>query len=176
MGNDPMQAAEDMGRWAEELERKAQQYQDLHTRMTGVSITETSPDKRVSVTVDANGITTDITLGAASKGMNPSALAAELMACTRRAQARLRTQVADLVHDTVGTDPAGEAIIGQYANRLPPLDLPTTPEPQTYQPEPATYTPPPPEPGARKPDRDLMVTPDEPDEDDLYFQRKSWLE
>ncbi|WP_280232393.1 hypothetical protein [Nocardia cyriacigeorgica] len=34
-------------------------------------------------------------------------------------------------------------------------------------------------PGTRKPNRDLIVTPDEPDDDDLYYQdrqRRGWLE
>ncbi|WP_327149707.1 YbaB/EbfC family nucleoid-associated protein [Nocardia sp. NBC_01329] len=33
-----------------------------------------------------------------------------------------------------------------------------------------------PPPAPRKPDRDQVVTPDEPDEEDEYYRRKSWLE
>lgn len=176
MVNDPAQAAEEMSRWADDLQVKAQKYQDLHGRMAEVSVTETSAGSRVSVTVDANGVTTDIQLGSAARGMEPAALAAELMACTHRAQAKLRARVTELVHDAVGTDAAGEAIIGQYAQQFPEL---STPEPATFEPPPTTYTPatpPHPESGTRKPDRDHTVSPDEPDDDDLYFQRKSWLE
>ncbi|MFI2472942.1 YbaB/EbfC family nucleoid-associated protein [Nocardia xishanensis] len=185
LGNDPSQAADELARWAENLERTAQKYQDLHGRMEALSVTESSADNRISVTVDANGVTTGITLAAATRGMDPAAVAAELMACTRRAQARLRNQVTDLVHDMVGEDSAGQAIVGQYAARFPDPEpvAPPAPAQPVYTP-PAAYAPPPPAPsqpsqpshGSRKPDRDQTFTPDEPDEDDLYYRRKSWLE
>ncbi|WP_431970308.1 YbaB/EbfC family nucleoid-associated protein [Nocardia sp. bgisy134] len=184
LGNDPSQAADELARWAENLQRTAQKYQDLQGRMVALSVTESSADNRISVTVDANGVTTGITLAAATRGMDPAAVAAELMACTRRAQARLRNQVTDLVHDMVGDDGAGQAIVGQYAERFPdpgPAAPPAHAEP-VYTP-PAAYAPPPapaqpsqPPHGSRKPDRDQTFTPDEPDEDDLYYRRKSWLE
>ncbi|WP_185757164.1 YbaB/EbfC family nucleoid-associated protein [Nocardia bhagyanarayanae] len=180
MLSDPNQAADEMARWAENLQRTAQKYQDLQGRMEAMAVTESSADNRISVTVDANGVTTGITLAAATRGMDPAAVAAELMACTRRAQARLRDQVTDLVHSVVGDDAAGQAIVGQYAERFPdpaPTAPPAPPEP-VYTPPTAYTPPPPPQPpqGARKPDRDRTVTPDEPDEDDLYYRRKSWLE
>ncbi|MBF6210404.1 YbaB/EbfC family nucleoid-associated protein [Nocardia puris] len=183
LSNDPAQAADDLARWAENLQRTAEKYQELHGRMAAVSVTETSADNRISVTVDANGVTTAISLAPATRGMDPAAVASELMACTKRAQAKLRVQVTDMVHAAVGDDAAGQSIVGQYAERFPdvapeaPAAPPTPPEPE-YTP-PAAFTPPPPAapaPGTRKPDRDHTVTPDEPDDDDLYYRRKSWLE
>jgi hypothetical protein len=152
--------------------------------MSAISATETSADKRVSVSVDANGITTGIYLAASSRGMDPAALAAELMACTRRAQAKLRNQVIDLVHDAVGDDTAGATIIGQYTERFPDVE-PAAPapasQPPAYSAPPPPYVPPQPASGqppsgTRKPNRDDVVVPDEPSEEDLYYQRKSWLE
>ncbi|WP_067847607.1 YbaB/EbfC family nucleoid-associated protein [Nocardia lijiangensis] len=179
LGDDPNRAADELARWAEKLQHTAQKYQDLQGRMEAIAVTENSADNRISVTVDANGVTTGITLAAATRGMDPAAVAAELMACTRRAQARLRNQVTDLVHSMVGDDGAGQAIVGQYAARFPdPEPVAPAPAEPVYTP-PAAYTPPapaqPPQ-GTRKPDRDRTVVPDEPDEDDLYYRRKSWLE
>ncbi|MFE7799097.1 YbaB/EbfC family nucleoid-associated protein [Nocardia sp. NPDC057440] len=193
MSNDLSGAADELARWAENLERKAQQYQDLQGRMAAVSVTETSADKRVSVTVDANGVTTGIYLAPSSRGMDPAVLSAELMACTRRAQAKLRTQVTDLVHNAVGEDGPGQAIISQYAEKFPDPD--PTDAPPSYTPPPVPPVPPAPSPtfaaappsapgsvpgrppaGTRKPNRDDIVVPDEPSEEDLYYQRKSWLE
>ncbi|WP_181698126.1 hypothetical protein [Nocardia sp. GTS18] len=110
--------------------------------------------------------------------MDPSAVAAELMACTQRAQARLRDRVAGLVHDVVGTDEAGTAIVGQYADRFPdPIDSEQAPVAAT-PPPPVTAWPPVEHEvrAARKPDRDRVVAPVEPDEEDLFYQRKSWLQ
>ncbi|MFD3743624.1 YbaB/EbfC family nucleoid-associated protein [Nocardia sp. NPDC058633] len=175
-------AATELSRWAQDLEQKAQRYQELHTKMTAVSVTDTSADGRISVTVDANGSTTAITLAAAVRGMDPTAVAAELMACTHRAQARLRDQVTGLVHDTVGTDEAGEAIVGQYSDRFPDLDPsssapvpPATPPAAPAAPAPSWRSEPD-APATRKPDRDRVVAPEEPSEEDMFYQRKSWLQ
>ncbi|MEU4646932.1 YbaB/EbfC family nucleoid-associated protein [Nocardia fluminea] len=175
-------AAAELSRWAEDLEQKAQRYQELHTKMTAVSVTDTSADGRISVTVDANGSTTAITLAAAVRGMDPTAVATELMACTHRAQARLRDQVTGLVQDTVGADEAGQAIVGQYSDRFPDLDPPASaavpPPPMPVAPAaPVASWPSAPEaPATRKPDRDRVVAPEEPSDEDMFYQRKSWLQ
>ncbi|MEU4320424.1 YbaB/EbfC family nucleoid-associated protein [Nocardia fluminea] len=174
-------AAAELSRWAEDLEQKAQRYQELHDKMTAVSVTDTSADGRISVTVDANGSTTAITLAAAVRGMDPTAVATELMACTHRAQARLRDQVTGLVHDTVGTDEAGEAIVGQYSDRFPDLDPSASapvppPMPATPAAPVASWPSEPDAPATRKPDRDRVVAPEEPSDEDMFYQRKSWLQ
>lgn len=171
--NDPEAAAGDLAELAAELERKAQTYQDLHGRIAAVSVTETSADQRIAVTVDANCVTTAITLAPALRGTDPAAIARELMACTRRAQALLRGRVTELVHDTLGTDAVGETIVGQYAERFPdpvtldPVSAPVPIPPPTF---------PMPGPDGTPRDRDRVVSPDEPSEGDLYFRRRSWLE
>lgn len=197
LGNDANQAADELARWAENLERTAQRYQGLQGRMRAISVTERSADGRIAVTVDADGVTTGIELAPGTRGMDPAAVAAELMACTHRAQARLRRQVGELVHDLVGQDGAGQAILAQYAERFPDpvpaapradpaahadpavhvdpalhVDPPVPADPTP----PAAYTPPPTTPGTRKPDRDRTIAPAEPDADDLYYRRRSWLE
>ncbi|MFC9963131.1 YbaB/EbfC family nucleoid-associated protein [Nocardia ignorata] len=177
--DDLTDAADDLARWAQDLERKSQRYQELHTKMAEVSVTDTSADGRIAVTVDANGCTTAVTLTAGVRGMDPSAVAAELMACTRRAQARLRDRVSGLVHEVVGADEAGAAIVGQYTERFPdPLDSEQAPVAAAPPPPPVAAWPPvePEVPAARKPDRDRVVAPVEPDEEDLFYQRKSWLQ
>ncbi|MFG2443241.1 YbaB/EbfC family nucleoid-associated protein [Nocardia fluminea] len=175
-------AAAELSRWAEDLEQKAQRYQELHAKMTAVSVTDTSSDGRISVTVDANGSTTAITLAAAVRGMDPTAVATELMACTHRAQARLRDQVTGLVQDTVGADEAGQAIVGQYGDRFPDLDpsasaaVPPPPMPAAPAAPVASWPSEPEAPATRKPDRDRVVAPEEPSDEDLFYQRKSWLQ
>ncbi|MBF6100633.1 hypothetical protein IU510_21490 [Nocardia cyriacigeorgica] len=86
-------------------------------------------------------------------GLSPAEL--EAMAEQGRAeQARLRTE----------PTAAADALSAQDAPRTP--RRPETP--QTVQLHP----------GTRKPDREQVVTPDEPDEDDLYFQerrQRGWL-
>jgi hypothetical protein len=182
VSSDPAAAAQEFARLAADLELKAQQYEQLRGRMTALAITEESRDGRVRVTVDANGVPTDITLTDRARGVDPAALSAQIMSCLTTAQARLRDQVTGLVHSSVGDDSAGEMVIGQYTQRFPAPEAPAdTPQPPAWAP-PAPPPPAPAEPApadsgpARGKWRDEVVTPDEPDEDDLYFRRKNWLE
>ncbi|MCZ9328916.1 hypothetical protein [Nocardia farcinica] len=87
---------------------------------------------------------------------------------------------------------AGDAIIARYRNEIP--DVPAAEPPLREAPSPngpsrsatthpVDHRPPGPSqsvvPGTRRPDRDRIVTPEEPDEDDLYYQdrrRRGWLQ
>lgn len=115
----PRDPAGDLERWAEGLQRQAQRYNQLQDRMQQTSVTERSGGGEITVTVDANGVLTGLELNERTRSMEPSAVASEVMACTRRAQARLRDQITDLVHDTVGDDRPGNNIAQQYADRFP---------------------------------------------------------
>ncbi|TQM25879.1 YbaB/EbfC family nucleoid-associated protein [Nocardia bhagyanarayanae] len=186
---DPSRAGEDLVRMAADFERQAGRFEQLRGRVAALAVTETSRDRRIGVTVDSNGVTTDITLAASTRGMDPAAITAEIMSCLHRALARLRTQVTEAVHEVVGDDPAGTAITDQYARRFPDVAAADTQTPNYIPPAYPPSQPVPPQPPAsaapwemsvapprgRKPDRDQVVTPAEPDEDDEYYNRKTWL-
>lgn len=195
---------------AADAERRAQRFAELQERMTALTATESGAGGRVSVTVDSSGIPTAIDLAPDTREMNSRALSAEILACMRRAQGKLRPGVAGLVRDIVGEDPAGAALVDGFDRRFPepeasattaqnpsppPAADPSSPQhraeppawgsafpqqatdsfssPQHPTPPAGNSTPPP---APRKPDRDQVVTPDEPDEEDEYYRRKSWLE
>jgi DNA-binding protein YbaB len=123
LGQDPIKAGEQLQQFAENLQQKAQRYSALHQRLGSVGVTERSAGGEVTVTVDANGVLTDLELSERTKGMDPAMVSATIMSCLRQAQAKLREQVATLVHETVGDDPAGNNIVNQYAERFPdPVD------------------------------------------------------
>ncbi|MEV0250671.1 YbaB/EbfC family nucleoid-associated protein [Nocardia sp. NPDC050712] len=191
VGFGPGRTAEDMARYAAEMERRAERFEELQGRMAALTATGASGSGRVTVTVDSNGVPSSIKLSGSARGADPSALAAEIMSTMRGAQARLRTEVANAVHNSVGDDPVGAAIIQNFTQRFPdevkpepftppPVPDPAPPVPPVPSPAPPasppgwpTETTPPPR--TRKPDRDQIVTPDEPDDDDDYFNKKSWL-
>ncbi|MFD4367784.1 YbaB/EbfC family nucleoid-associated protein [Rhodococcus sp. NPDC058521] len=122
LDQDPGQAAQQLEDWATGLEEKAKKYQDLHTQMASTSVTHTSREGRVTVTVDGNGVPTDIRLEEASRGVEPGTLSTEVMTCMREAQVTLREKVSALVQDTAGDDEAGKNIAAQYARRFPDAD------------------------------------------------------
>ncbi|WP_280445182.1 YbaB/EbfC family nucleoid-associated protein [Nocardia brasiliensis] len=143
-----------LAQWSEDLERKAQRFRSLQDRMDATTATETSDGNRVSVTVDSNGVPVDIQLSGATRGMDPTAVSAELMATLRRAHAKLRREVTALVHDMVGDDAIGANVLTQYATRFPD-DVPETP----------TSAP-----------RSRPAEPADPDDEDEYYRNKKWLE
>ncbi|MGW5217105.1 YbaB/EbfC family nucleoid-associated protein [Nocardia sp. NPDC004085] len=182
-------AADDLARVAGDLERRAGRFQELECRMQALTVTESSRDGRVGVTVDSSGVPTAIDLSPNSRGMDPGALSAEILSCMRRAQSSLRTRVTELVRDTVGDDEAGAAITAQYAQRFPDPEPSAASEdrtqgsPRDSAPNtPPAYAPPPgpvaadatSSPRGRKPNRDQIVVPDEPDPETEYYNR-SWL-
>jgi hypothetical protein len=116
--NDPDGAADQLTAWADDLEHKAEQYRELHDRMSSLSVTETSRGG-IAVTVDGEGIPTDIRFADSVRGTEPAALSAELMRTLQRAQVRMRERIAATVHETVGDDEAGANIIDRYAERFP---------------------------------------------------------
>ncbi|MEU2254461.1 YbaB/EbfC family nucleoid-associated protein [Nocardia xishanensis] len=188
-------AIEGFAQMAADMERKAQRFAELQGRMTALTATETGAGGRVSVTVDSSGVPTAIDLTPTVRDMDSRALAAEILSCMRRAQGKLRPGIAELVQDVVGDDPAGAALVDGFNRRFPEPET-SAPTAQRFVPSQADHSPPraanspsaqqystppayvsaaPPEPRTRKPDRNQIVTPDEPDEDDEYFRRKSWL-
>lgn len=119
-GMDPTQAGQEMASWAEQLQAKARTFTELQQRMTRLSATATSADGAVRVTVDSQGIPTELTVTDQGRGASPAQLSAQLMACLRKAQAQLSDQVQELVHDTIpGDDPDGERVVGSYRDRFP---------------------------------------------------------
>lgn len=117
---DPAKAADELDKWAAGLEQKARQYTELRQRMDGTSASESSSDGAVRVTVDANGVPTDIELSERIRDLAPGRLSAEIMSCLRRAQARLRAQVEDLVAATVpADDEPARNIVADYRQRFP---------------------------------------------------------
>ncbi|PKV80661.1 YbaB/EbfC family nucleoid-associated protein [Nocardia fluminea] len=188
VGSDPSRAAEELARFAVDLEQKAQRLGELQGQMAMTSASASTAGGRVSVTVDSTGVPTAIGLGPSTRSMDPDALSAEILSCMRKAQVKLRSEVADVMRRVVGEDPAGASILDILAERFPDSESETASEhvpPQSRYATPpvdsgpvsqSKWEPPAPATLNRKPDRDQIFTPDEPDEDDEYFGKKSWLE
>ncbi|MBV9649104.1 MAG: YbaB/EbfC family nucleoid-associated protein [Pseudonocardiales bacterium] len=119
-GMDPGQAGQALIGRADQLERKAEAYRDLHHQMSQLSVTEASADGMVRVSVDARGVPTELTLTDRARGADPARLSAELMTCLRRAQHTLTAQVQDLVATSeVGSQDAAAAhIVASYRDRF----------------------------------------------------------
>jgi DNA-binding protein YbaB len=109
---DRVDAAEQLvAGWNKEIQERAERYQAMARRLDERSVTESSVDKTVQVTVSSRGMLTDLTLTetAGAKGM--AELSALIMRTVRQAQARIPALLKETLAETVGTD-------GQTASRL----------------------------------------------------------
>ncbi len=113
-----MKFAQDLTDWAKNLERKAAQYNELKGRLDAVSVSAQSPDGVARVTVDANGVPTELTITERGRGVDPAQLSHTLTQTLRQAQAKLREQVTQLTMATVGDDAAGQDIVDNYRERF----------------------------------------------------------
>lgn len=121
-GMDPDQASQALIGLAEQLQRQAQAYRGLHREMSHLAVTETSADGMVRVSVDSQGVPTELILTDRARGADPARLSAELMTCLRRAHSTLAAQVQDLVTASSVTDSDGDAavrIVTSYRDRFP---------------------------------------------------------
>jgi DNA-binding protein YbaB len=84
------------------VERERHRYLDLAGLLAGVSGEATRGG--VTVTVDASGVTTGISLSPAVRDLDPEVLAAHLMACVQQARSDARRQVQDVVLDHAAAD------------------------------------------------------------------------
>ncbi|HET9143019.1 YbaB/EbfC family nucleoid-associated protein [Actinophytocola sp.] len=131
-----------MADWERQVSENAQRYRDLTTRLASLSITESSGDGAVKVTVSATGLLTDLVLRDRWHPEPLADVAAEIMACLRRAQARIPDLLRDTMFDVVGPDDPGTHLLLQDARER-------FPEPPEQQPR-----------KARTPERDRDTTGD----------------
>lgn len=119
-----MQTTDEISRliteWRAGVADQAKRYDAASRAIDGVTVTETAAGGAIMVTVASSGIPTDLRLGEDVGRMKPDQIASQIMACLRRAQARLADQVGAVVTETVGDGAGAEAIAGEYRHRFPP--------------------------------------------------------
>ncbi|MEU1952719.1 YbaB/EbfC family nucleoid-associated protein [Nocardia rhamnosiphila] len=135
-------AIEGVAQMAADAERRAQRFAELQERMTALTATESGAGGRVGVTVDSSGVPIAIDLAPGVREMDSRVLSAEILACMRRAQGKLRPGIAGLVHDIVGEDPAGAALVDGFDRRFPAPETNATTAPDLDPAQTAHSSPP----------------------------------
>jgi DNA-binding protein YbaB len=111
---------------------KAGRYQVMQARAAEVSVTESSQDSLVTVTVDSAGNVTDLRITDKVKEMSGERVAAAVLLTLRRAQARLPEKLAEVMAETIGDDQQTvDTIVNNYRSKFPepePEDEPAEPE------------------------------------------------
>lgn len=109
--------------WAARVERQSALTMDLSERLQQARASAESRGGEVVVTVDHSGGLADLRLSERAMRLLPSALSEIILATSRRAQATLAQQVADVVASLYGAGSETAAFIGEaYSKQFPELD------------------------------------------------------
>ncbi|HEX6357352.1 YbaB/EbfC family nucleoid-associated protein [Actinophytocola sp.] len=123
-----------MSDWQSKVAENAQRYRNLGERLAQLSITETSRDGAVRVTVSSNGLLTGLELTESGQPKPLPELAAQVMDCVRRAQARIPNLLKQAMTESVGdTDPNTHLLVADARRRFP--EPPPVPEQPGWQPD-----------------------------------------
>lgn len=118
-----------LDRWAAEAKAKAERYQAMRVQAQQVSVTESSKDGLVTVTVDSGGNVTDLRITDRVRELSGAQVAASVLAAMRKAQSRLPERLGEVMAATIGEDQhTVETIVGNYRSRFP------EPEPEEQAP------------------------------------------
>ncbi|MGW5643183.1 YbaB/EbfC family nucleoid-associated protein [Saccharopolyspora sp. NPDC003752] len=143
-GVDPAQAEKALQNWAQGLQEKARRTAAMQQEIGRIRVTERG--RSVTVTVDAEGVPTDVRFS--DQRASGAELSAEFMAVLRRAQSRIADQVTEATRSTLGDRDVkiANAVTENYRQRFPSAP-PVSPLP----PRPAPAAPPAPTPPAASP-------------------------
>src|ERR1041384_1238372 len=119
------ESAPDAARMIDDWERnaveKAARFKELAEQVEQVTITESVG--AVQVTVDHNGLPTDMAMTDDVLELSPAEIAATVMAAIRKAQPRYPHRLAEILADTVGEDdPAARHILARAEESFPASD------------------------------------------------------
>ncbi|MFY1702623.1 YbaB/EbfC family nucleoid-associated protein [Micromonospora sp. WMMA1923] len=107
-------AARRLDDWEAGFADRAQRARSLAARMRKLTGTAQSPDRSITATVDSSGRLLDLRLDESTRQHSAAHTARQVLATTRAAHADLLRQVTDATRDTLGDDPAGQAVIDAY--------------------------------------------------------------
>ncbi|QFZ22396.1 YbaB/EbfC family nucleoid-associated protein [Saccharothrix syringae] len=114
-----------LGQWQQSIEQKAQRYQAMAGRVQGMSITESSRDGSVRLTIGSNGILTNLEIAESARDKRMAEVSAEVMRTLQRAQSRIPELLQQVMAETIGTGDETANVLLQEARRNfpdPPAD------------------------------------------------------
>ncbi len=115
--------------WSKELSERAERYRTLARRMAEQTVTESSVDKSVQVTVSSRGTLVDLNLAEAAAAKGMPALAKQIMATVKRAQARIPELLEQAMAESVGrSDDAASTLVTQVRELFPAVTDEPVPE------------------------------------------------
>lgn len=127
--SDPVDAVRRLDELDAKLERMARGYAELDRASESLRISESDPSGAITVTVDAHGHLLEVGTTPAVARLAPERLGRCILACVRRAQARIAGRIEELARQTVGADEMAVHVVNTMRERFP------EPEPDIQAPQ-----------------------------------------
>jgi DNA-binding protein YbaB len=108
--------------WERNAVERAARYENMRQEVEQISITGSSVDGSVSVTVGHNGIPNDVRMTDGVSRMRPEQIAAAVLEAMRNAQSRYPAELARIMGETVGDDPGARHILAEAERNFPAAD------------------------------------------------------
>lgn len=106
-----------LGQWQRSIQEKAERYQEMATRVQGMTISESSRDGSVRLTIGSNGILTNLEIAESAKDKRMAEVSAEVMRTLQRAQARIPELLQQAMAETIGTQDETANVLFDEAKR-----------------------------------------------------------
>jgi DNA-binding protein YbaB len=120
IGVDANAAREWIQNWSTSLSGQVARAQAMSGQVAALSVSASSDDDAIEVTVGGSGVVTDLRLRELARKRPADELAAGIMAVMRQAHTRLTAAVAEITAQTVGADSSiARAVVAGFEARFP---------------------------------------------------------
>jgi hypothetical protein len=157
-----------LANWNQNIQERAARYQEMATRVQGMTISERSSDGAVELTIGSNGILQNLVINESAAGRRMSEVSGEIMKLLQRAQSKIPALLQEAMAETIGTqDETANVLFDEAKKNFPAPPPEDAPARSAYganemnfrveddaPPPPPRATPPPPPPARRRPPSD----------------------
>ena len=123
-----------LSQWETGIQEKAARYQAMADRVQGLTITETSRDGTIRLTIASNGILSSVDIAESARDKRMAEVSAEIMRCLQRAQSRIPELLQQVMAETIGTqDETANVLFAEARKNFPPAPAEDVPPPVTEE-------------------------------------------
>jgi DNA-binding protein YbaB len=124
----PDDALERLAAWRNRIDRVAADTKIMSEQLQLLRVTEADGNGLAEVTIDSTGALVDLRLSRQIQRVAPEVVARTIMTTVRAAKAKLADRSQEIIADTMGTDPAAQAVAERVGRQLRGPDPEADPE------------------------------------------------
>ena len=109
-----------LANWNQSIQERAARYQEMATRVQGMTISERSSDGSVELTIGSNGILQNLVINESASGRRMSEVSGEIMKLLQRAQSKIPALLQEALAENIGTqDETANVLFNEAKKNFP---------------------------------------------------------